>query len=283
MKENFVTGVSKYPESSEAVLQILNAYQPPAGWNKCRQEAGATSEEGAIFAQSNGGDNSWKSRLTCYKCRKQGDITRECRNKEEKQDQMHSTIKEKQDASEEDPDHRESIFVQKKEGGVINKNWVLLNSQSTVNQISNPALLSNIRRAKNPSIIYCNAGSTSSILEGEFGSVMVNHSPHGIANVLLLNEVKQRHRVTYNSHNQGGVFQVHTKEGIVEFKASNQGLHYHDVSDKNSNIEIMLVNTVQGNFEGYTHHNIERAKEAQRIQGMIANPTEREFAGMVRE
>ncbi len=139
---------------------------------------------------------------------------------------------------------------------------MLLDSQSTVNQVSNPALLSNIRRAKNPSTIHCNAGSTSSILEGEFGSVMVKHSPHGIANVPSLNEVKQRHRVTYDSPNRGGVFQVHTEEGIVEFKPSDQGLHYHDVSGKNSNIEMMLVNTVQGNFKGYTRHDIERAKEA---------------------
>ncbi len=133
---------------------------------------------------------------------------------------MHATIKENQDASEEDPDHGENIFVQKKEGEVVNKNWVLLDSQSTVNQVSNPALLSNIRRAKNPSIIHCNAGSTSSKLEGEFGSVTVKHSLHEIANVLSLNEAKQRHRVTYDSHDQGGVFQVHTKEGIVEFKQS---------------------------------------------------------------
>ncbi len=55
---------------------------------------------------------------------------------------------------------------------------------------------------------------------------------------------------------------MHTKKGIVEFKPSNQGLHYHDVLDKNSNIEMMLVNTVRGNFEGYTRHDIERAKEA---------------------
>jgi hypothetical protein len=62
MKENFVTGTSKYPESPEAVLQILNAYQPPAGWNKRRQEAGTTSKEGALFAQAKGRNSSWKSR-----------------------------------------------------------------------------------------------------------------------------------------------------------------------------------------------------------------------------
>ncbi len=60
MKENFVTGTSTYPESPEAVLRILNAYVPPAGWNKRRQEAGVTSEEGAMFAQTgDGGDMYW--------------------------------------------------------------------------------------------------------------------------------------------------------------------------------------------------------------------------------
>jgi len=34
--------------------------------------------------------------------------------------------------------------VQKKEGGVVDRNWVLLDSQSTVDQISNHAMLTNI-------------------------------------------------------------------------------------------------------------------------------------------
>jgi hypothetical protein len=277
MKENFVTGTSTYPESPEAVLRILNAYVSPAGWNKRRQEAGATSKEGAMFAQTgNRGDNSWKSRQTCYKCEEKGHIARECPLNEEKQDQMHATIEEEAVPDEEDTDNGENIFVQKKEGGVINRNWVLLNSQSTIDQVSNPAMLTNIRKAKI-------TRSTCSVLEGNFGRITVKHSPYGIANVLLLNGAKQRHQVTYDGEDCGGVFQVHTNEGIVESKPMARGLHYHDVSDASSNIELMMVNTVRENFEGYLRHEVEKAKEARRIQDMIANPTEREFAGMVRE
>jgi hypothetical protein len=52
---------------------------------------------------------------------------------------------------------------------------------------------------------------------------------------------------------------VHTNDKIVEFKPSAWGLLYHDVSDPESNIKLMLVNTVRGN---YTHHKVERAREA---------------------
>jgi hypothetical protein len=54
MKENFVTGMSTYPGSPEAVLRILNAYPPPVGWEKRRQDAGAGTEEGAMFSQTEG-------------------------------------------------------------------------------------------------------------------------------------------------------------------------------------------------------------------------------------
>ncbi len=54
-----MTGTSTYPESPEAVLRILNTYQPPPGWNKHQQEAGAVTKEETMFTQtSDGGDNS---------------------------------------------------------------------------------------------------------------------------------------------------------------------------------------------------------------------------------
>ncbi len=52
---------------------------------------------------------------------------------------------------------------------------------------------------------------------------------------------------------------------------------------KDSNKEYVLMSTVRGNFKGYTRHNIKKARKARRLQGMIGNPTEQEFAGMVHE
>ncbi len=283
MKENFVIGRNTYPKSPEAVLHILNAYQPPAGWGKHRQDAGAGTKEGAMFAQTKG-DNSWKARVNCHNYGKKGHIARECSERKlaKNQEQIHANIQE-DGSNEDDIDKGENIFVQKREKGVVNNNWLLLDSQSMVDQVANPALLKNIRKAVSAVTVHCNAGSTSTDLEGDPGNVTVKHNPHSIANMVLLHETKQRHRVTYSSWDQDGVFQVHTDGKIVEFKPSSRRLHYHDISDPSSNVELMRVNTVRENFEGYTRQDVKRAREALHIQGKSANPTKREFAGMVPE
>jgi hypothetical protein len=42
----------------------------------------------------------------------------------------------------------------------------------------------------------------------------------------------------------------------------------------------MLVNIVRDNFKGHTKHDIAKAREAQRLQGMVGD---KEFKGMIRE
>ncbi len=190
MKENFVTGTSTYPKSPKGVLRIINAYQPPVGWNRRKQDARAGTEEGTMFAQAKGGDHSWKVRINCHKSGKKGHITQECpKNKEKEEKQMHANIEQDALTEEEDIDEGENIFVQHKERGVVNKNWMLLDSQSTVNQITNPAFLSNIWKAKRPMTVYCNAGSSYISLAGEFGTLTIMHNPKGVANVLSLHQV----------------------------------------------------------------------------------------------
>ncbi len=232
MAENYVTGASKYPESTEAVLRILNVYVPPVGWNRRnKQEARNLLDEGAMFAQLSE-DDSWKADNTCFRCGKQGHLNRECPNKKDK-DQIHANIVEEEDG--------ENIFAQQKLKGMVNKNYPLLDNQSTVNQIANPNMLKNIRMSSKQIKIHCNAGMSKTKLKGELGGMTVYHNPDSIANVLSLKSVVEKHRVTDNSRDRNGVFKVHTKDGVVEFKPSKRGLHYLDVSVEGDVVQHMLV------------------------------------------
>jgi DeoR/GlpR family transcriptional regulator of sugar metabolism len=113
--------------------------------------------------------------------------------KNKEAEQMHATIAKEEG---QDIDEGENIFLQ----------------NGTVNQIANPSLLANIRKAKNPITVHCNNGSSYSNLEGDLGGMTVYHNPYGIANVLSLKSTKAKHRVTSDSWDRDGVFKVHTKE-----------------------------------------------------------------------
>ncbi len=257
-----------------------------------KQDGGGDS--GAMFSQAD--NDTWMKNITCHKCGKEGLLAQECKSKKEP-DQVHANVEEK----ESDEDEDENIFVQHKAKGVVNKNYLLLDNQSTVNQIANPDLLTNIRKSQKPIMVHCNTGKTKTDLKGKLGDMTVHHNPKSIANVLSLHLVKQKHRVMYDSWNCDGVFIVHMPKGVVEFKPSEKGPHYIDVSKEgdsahhklvnietdnkmtSSDEQFVMVNTVRGNLEGYTKHDIKKAQEARRLQGMIENHTEREFEEMVRE
>jgi hypothetical protein len=156
-------------------------------------------------------------------------------------------------------------------------------------------------KSQKPIVVHCNAGKAKTDLKGELGDMAVHHNPKSIANVLSLHSVKQKHQGTYDSWDHDGVFVVHTPKGVVEFIPSEKGLHYIDVSKEenlvhhmlvnietdnkttNSDEQFVMVNTMRDNFEGYTKQDIKKAQEAGCLQGMIGNPTERKFEGMVRE
>jgi hypothetical protein len=129
---------------------------------------------------------------------------------------------------------------------VVNQNYLLLNNQSTVNQVANVSLLKNIRKLDKPIIVHCNAGSTKANLVGEIRKMTVHHNPNSIANMLSLKSVAARHCMTYDS---GRVFQVHTPGGVVEFKPSKQCLHYLDMSENGEAVQHMLMAATTANEE----------------------------------
>jgi hypothetical protein len=82
---------------------------------------------------------------------------------------------------------------------------------------------------------------TKTNLKGELGGMTVYHNPNGIAKVLSLKSVAEKHRFTYDSWDRNGVFKVHTKDGVVEFKPSERGLHYVYVSVEGDVVQHMLL------------------------------------------
>ena len=69
---------------------------------------------------------------------------------------MHVTID-----KEDNPDDDENLFVQHKSNGMVNENYLLLDNQSTVNQIANPSMLKNIRKSSPASQSRSNAMNMS--------------------------------------------------------------------------------------------------------------------------
>jgi hypothetical protein len=76
----------------------------------------------------------------------------------------------------------------------VPKDWILLDNQSTVDVFNNDKLLRNIRKSDTSMDIHCNAGVTSTDMVGDLpGYGKVWYHPNGIANILSLARVKDKH------------------------------------------------------------------------------------------
>ena len=116
----------------------------------------------------------------------------------------------------------------------VNPNWVLLESQSTINLVCNQSLAKKIRRVNKGVTINCSTGVTHINLRYDlniFGSSWFMED--GVANILFIKQVSEIYQVTFDSK-QGSAFHVHTPSGVISFRQSPKGFYYHDMSDPGS-------------------------------------------------
>ncbi len=127
----------------------------------------------------------------------------------------------------------------------------------------------------------------------DFGNNEVYINPDGIVNVLSLYLLVQKHHISYDSKDCGGVFKVHTSMGLLEFKPTSTGLHILGLKEHPNAAHVLVtaatpldanlhVNTVRNNFDGFTKKQIQRAQEARCLMLMTGVPSERAFQSMVR-
>ncbi len=115
-----------------------------------------------------------------------------------------------------------------------------------------------------------------------------------------MHKLEKMYRITYDSWE--GFYVVHTPRGEVHFYKDKQGLPYIDLMESGHEAARMLlqmvedtktdedrtvkvganfVQTVRGNYEGYTKREVLQAKEACRGQVMPGNPSEKDYQGLV--
>jgi len=107
----------------------------------------------------------------------------------------------------------------------IPASWMLLDSQSTMNMFCNARMLMNISDMRRHLILHCNAGTMSVTKKSELNGygIFWYHSD-GIDNILSLNNVKKKYKVTFDSELDDG-FIVHKENGFqCVFKPSKKAL-----------------------------------------------------------
>ena len=144
--------------------------------------------------------------------------------------------------------------------------------------------------------INCNAGAISTNKRGQYGNLKVWYLPDGIANIISMHKLESLYRIIYDSW--VGYYVVHTPKGEVRFYKFEQGLPYQDLEESSEHRTLLLmqhegracndeseavslVQTVRGNYEGYTKHEVLKAKEVRRAQAMLGNPSKADYKGMV--
>ena len=167
--------------------------------------------------------------------------------------------------------------------GMINRNWLLLDSQASLNLVANPKLLTNIR--KHPQeltiTVYCNAGSVKVNQVGNlngFGTVWYN--PGGLVNVLSLGLVSDRHRVTLDT-SIAQTFIVHKPDGTTRgFKRVENNLYICDLSKQNEAV-FAAITTVDGQKKLYSELDFQRAERARKLQEALMFPSDAALKHMV--
>jgi hypothetical protein len=113
-----------------------------------------------------------------------------------------------------------------------------------------------------------------------------------------MHELKKKYCITYDSWE--GHYVVHMPRGEVNFHKDEQGLPYIELYGPTGceaamillqsmqqeycvcmGVKVLHVQTVRGNYEGCMKRDVLQAKEAQRAQAMIGNPSKGDFKGMV--
>jgi hypothetical protein len=191
------------------------------------------------------------------------------------------------------------LHVSLAQGGQLPENRAYLDGCTTVTAFKSDQFLKGVKTVEGGIKINCNAGAVVMNKRGNYGRLKVRCIPNRIANIFLMHKLEKHYQITYNSWQ--GYYIVHTPKGEIRFYKDEQGLPFINLEESNQGEAMMLlqrgvksdkdnggkeeatmlVQTVHGNYEGYTKQEVLKAKEAHQGQAFIGNSSEKDYHNMV--
>ena len=307
LENTYSLGDDRYPRDVEQALGQLNNFRAPTQPRhnqprndptgpgneedglQCLQQGeserteGDDTKDGAVMAQSKERstapkENS-KGESGCFHCGKTDHWIMDCPElSEAKKGQLFlqldgAMVSQFQDREE-----------QRTKSGGLRRNWLCLDTCTTDNQVVEEKYLYDVEEVEVPLRLHTNAGTSVSRKRGMMGSLRFWLNPDGIANVVALRALEEKYRVHYDSEAENRAFVVMVPNGPLRFeRCPDTGFPYIDLDELSAEHRAMLMQTVRGNYEGFTKREIARAKEARELQGRIGHPSDKDFNKLLKD
>jgi hypothetical protein len=187
---------------------------------------------------------------------------------------------------------------------ILSPHRVYINTCASYASSPYPHLLKNLKKEECALMGHSNMGSGGMEMSGKMGAVeQMWLNEGGVATIIPLKVLEKIWPVSCDSRRNGGCFVIHANQGNIIVKNNNKGMPYLDVRDVEAEVallfiqttigaveaamvaparEVLFVQTVRGNMEGYTQREVEDARAAREAQAMLGHPTDRDFLGMIR-
>jgi hypothetical protein len=168
--------------------------------------------------------------------------------------------------------------------GILSPYHVFINMCASYASTPHKSFLENLRLQEHGLMGHSNAGSRGMDKAGTMGAIKkMWYNKGSIATIVPLKVLERIFPILFQSHKgmKPGHFVIHSDQGDIAVRNNGIGMPYLDVRELEAEVALCFVQTVRGNMEGYTAHEIEDARAARVAQAMLGHPTDPDFLGMV--
>jgi len=158
------------------------------------------------------------------------------------------------------------------------RDWILLDSEPSVDLFCNPAYVTNIHKVDEQLVLATNAGSLTTNLKAtipEYGEVW--YDPKAMTNALSLANMTDKHHVPFHAMNDNALVAL-TPQGPTHFVCGPGNLYYKNPNHK----KAILVETLHENMKFYTPRQVGRARQAKKLLHTLACPTVQDLKSIIR-